>query len=60
MLGEEFEVMQRNFLSEHCNVFVDCEENQLCYTDIFNDYVGYKPANFYVSPWTYISPPNVL
>lgn len=39
-LGEEFEIMQKGFLSEHCSVFNNCEENQLYHTDIFNNYVS--------------------
>merc|ERR1712071_532955 len=39
VVSEEFETVQHNFLSEHCNLFDNCEENQLFHTDIFNTYV---------------------
>jgi len=38
IISEEFEIMQKGFLSEHCSVFNNCEENQLYHTDIFNNY----------------------
>ncbi|EFX66835.1 hypothetical protein DAPPUDRAFT_231806 [Daphnia pulex] len=38
IMSEEFLKTQHHFLTKHCTVFDDMEENKLIYMDIFQDY----------------------
>lgn len=39
VLGEEFEHLKEIFMEKHFQEFDNSEENRLCYTSIFNEYV---------------------
>ncbi|VDO92618.1 unnamed protein product [Soboliphyme baturini] len=40
LFSEQFQGFQQRYFDTHCDCFSDCEENKLCYMEIFQDYVN--------------------
>lgn len=40
VMNPQFAVAQATFLDQYCDEFEDAEDNKLCYTEIFNNYVS--------------------